>query len=374
MEAVILICCIYMAMYLIHIGWLIAGFSRMKTVKSKGSLPQTTFSVVIPFRDEAGNLPDLLESIKNLNYPKNLFEIILIDDFSKDESEKIVYRWRMENGEYHVTLIESVRMTGSPKKDAIARAVPIVVNDWIVTTDADCLLPENWLSELNDYILNNTVSMIAGPVIYKGKARLSHHFQLMDLLSLQGATIGSFGIGNPFMCNGANFAYTKKLFTELGGFKGNEDSASGDDVFLLQKAVANGSNVGYLKSKAAIVTTKPVNGWIALFHQRVRWASKAKSYDNAFGEMLSWLVFLGNFCLLVLFGLALADCFNWEYFAVLFGLKLLTDSVLIYQANGFLRNGRFIFPVFSSLIYPVFSTVVALYSAVGKYRWKGRTF
>ncbi|RZJ29864.1 MAG: glycosyltransferase [Flavobacterium sp.] len=374
MEAVIVLACIYIALYLAYILRLIMGFSKMKTIAPKNSNPKTTFSIVIPFRDEAENLTQLLESIKNLNYPKTLFEIIFIDDFSTDESAKIVYKWRMENGEYHVTLIESVRITGSPKKDAIARAVPIVGNEWIITTDADCLLPKNWLSELNNCILDNDVSMIAGPVIYNGKASLSNNFQLMDMLSLQGATIGSFGIGKPFMCNGANFAYSKALFQELKGFQGNENSASGDDVFLLQKAVANSTNVHYLKSKDAIVLTKPVNGWISLFHQRARWASKAKAYENDFGELISWVVFLGNFCLLVLFALSAAKLFRWEYFGILFGLKLFVDWILIYQANGFLRNGRFILPVLSSLIYPFFSCGVALYSVFGKYRWKGRVF
>jgi hypothetical protein len=47
--------------------------------------------------------------------------------------------------------------------------------------------------------------MIAGAVTYDCKNSL-HHFQQLDLASLQGATIGSFGIGKGFMCN-ANLAY-----------------------------------------------------------------------------------------------------------------------------------------------------------------------
>jgi hypothetical protein len=74
--------------------------------------------------------------------------------------------------------------------------------------------------------------MIAG-VTYDCKTA-SHHFQQLDLVSLQGATIGSFGIGKGFMCNGANLAYKKSLFQELNGFR-NDTIASGDDVFLLQK-------------------------------------------------------------------------------------------------------------------------------------------
>lgn len=374
MEAVIVLACGYILVYLVYIARLICGFSKVKLASSATVLPKTGFSVIIPFRDEAANLPALLQSIRNLDYPKNLFEIIFIDDFSRDHSEKLIYKWRMENGAFDITLIESVRVSGSPKKDAIARAVPIVAHDWILTTDADCVLPENWLLQFNDHILKNDVSMIAGPVIYDAANRLSERFQLHDMLSLQGATIGGFGIGKPFMCNGANFGYAKSLFAELGGFIGNDDSASGDDVFLLQKAVAKGKTISYLKSKAAIVLTRPADGWLQLFQQRVRWASKAKAYENDFGEMISWIVFLSNFGFVMLFALACAARFRWDYLAILFAFKLIFDSILIFQANHFLRDRKFIFPLLSGFLYPFFATAVALYAAVGKYRWKGRVF
>lgn len=364
----------YILLYVFYIARLTFGYAKVKRFEFRNSEPKTTFSIVVPFRNESGNLPELLESIRKLDYPKTMFEVIFIDDFSKDDSEKKIYAWRMENGEYHITLIESVRISKSPKKDAIARAIPIAVHDWVVTTDADCELPENWLRAMNDFIVSNDVEMLAGPVIYKGKARLSHHFQQMDLLSLQGATIGGFGLRKAFMCNGANFAYSKKLFRELKGFAGNNKTAGGDDVFLLHKAMkACPEKVHYLKCKEAIVITKPVNGWLEAFFQRVRWGAKAVQYEHEFAETLAWAVFLGNASLVAFFCMALAGNFPWIGVAVLFGIKFFTDLILLMQANAFLRNGRFFFPVFSSVLYPFFSTAVALYSVVGIYRWKGRT-
>jgi cellulose synthase/poly-beta-1,6-N-acetylglucosamine synthase-like glycosyltransferase len=109
----------------------------------------------------------------------------------------------------------------------------LVSSEWIITTDADCVVPKNWLSTLDNYIQSSNVNMIAG-VTYDCKNSFTS-FPTADLVSLQGATIGSFGIGKGFMCNGANLAYKKSLFQELNGFQGNDTIASGDDVFLLQK-------------------------------------------------------------------------------------------------------------------------------------------
>ena len=281
----------------------------------------------------------------------------------------------MENGKFHATMIETVRISGSPKKDAIARAIPIVANEWVLTTDADCAFSKNWLRVLNDYILENGPSMVAGGVAYRGKNSILNIFQRMDFTSLQGATIGAFGLGKGFMCNGANFAYTKAAFKELSGFEGNGKIGSGDDVFLLQKAVAKiPERVHYLKSIDNIVSTKPVSGLRELFYQRVRWASKSVSYESDFGEILALVVFLGNVCIIGLAILSVCGFLDPIYFLALFLLKFSVDYILILQANSFLNKGRFIFPIFSSIFYPMFSVAVAVYSLIGNYEWKGRKF
>ena len=375
MEAITILIYINVLVYVYFILQLIFGFSKIKTFKSDVLIPKTSFSIVIPFRNEEQNLPDLLDSISKLHYPKSLFEIIFINDASIDNSENVLTKWRLENGLFQTTVIDSIRFTKSPKKDAISRAIPIVINDWIITTDADCMVNENWLLTLDNYIQNNKVSMIIGAVSYTYKFSFLHQFQQMDLTSLQGATIGSFGINKPFMCNGANFAYTKKLFLDLNGFNGNENIASGDDVFLLQKAIKlNSEDVHYLKSTSNIVFTKPLNNWIQLFFQRVRWASKTTSYESDYGELLAMAVFFGNLSLVAMFFFSVFELANWQQFIVLFCFKFTTDFILLFKTNHFLNKGKFLFPVISSFIYPLFSTTVAIYSLMGTYKWKGRTF
>jgi glycosyltransferase involved in cell wall biosynthesis len=375
MEAITILIYINVLVYVVFILQLIFGFSKIKTFKSDVLIPKTSFSIVIPFRNEEQNLPDLLDSISKLNYPKALFEIIFINDASNDNSENVLTKWRLENGLFQTTTIDSIRLSKSPKKDAISRSIPIIVNDWIITTDADCMVNENWLLTLDNYIQNNKVSMLVGAVSYTCKFSFLHQFQQMDLTSLQGATMGSFGINKPFMCNGANFAYTKKLFLSLNGFKGNENIASGDDVFLLQKAIKSNSNdVHYLKSPSNIVFTKPLNNWIQLFFQRVRWASKTTSYESDYGELLAMVVFFGNLSLVAMFFFSVLELANWTQFIVLFCVKFTIDFILLFKTNHFLNKGKFLFPIISSFIYPFFSTTVALYSLMGTYKWKGRTF
>ena len=257
--------------------------------------------------------------------------------------------------------------------------MPLAKHEWIITTDADCIVKKNWLFVLDLFIQQNNSEMVCGAVTYNCQNTFLHHFQQLDFASLQGATIGSFGISKPFMCNGANFAYTKKLFLNLKGFEGNNIIASGDDVFLLQKAVEQfPEKVSYLKSFETIVATKPLNNWKDLFHQRVRWASKTKVYKSNFSKILGLIVLCGNlgfiFLLFSLFSCfySLASILYIIFFGILF-LKFFVDYMLIQKTQKFLQT-KSKYTLLSSFLYPFFSVAVAIYSLFGKYEWKGRRF
>jgi len=228
---------------------------------------------------------------------------------------------------------------------------------------------------LDAYIQKHHVEMIVGSVVYDTKKSFLHHFQQLDLMSLQGATIGSFGMGLGFLCNGANFSYTKSMFEKLHGFAGNNQIASGDDVFLLQKAMQESpEKVHFLKSKEIIVHTKPTSSWAELFSQRVRWASKAGAYQSVFGKDLAVIVFAGNFAIVLACGFLALALISWKILAVMFALKFITDYLLLYKTNRFLRKKRMRFLLFGSLFYPFFCVTVAVFSWFGKYEWKGRKF
>ncbi|MDP5199174.1 glycosyltransferase [Flavobacterium sp. DG2-3] len=357
-----------LAIYIISIALLIYGFFKIKTYQKKNLDPKTSFTIIVPFRNEKENLPILLESFSNVNYPKNLFKVILVDDSS-------IEKFQILNSKFQVFIVDNFRTSNSPKKDAITTAMQHVKTDWVITTDADCIVPENWLLTFDNYIQENKVSMLAGAVTYECDNSFLDHFQQLDLTSLQGATIGSFGLKNGFMCNGANFAYKKSLFEDLNGFEGNNKIASGDDVFLLQKAIEKfPKEVHYLKAEEAIVTTKPTENWKSLFYQRVRWAAKTSSYKSTFGKFLGLIVFFGNLSFVVGFFLLIFGIWPYPIFVIFAFAKVAIDFVLLSITNQFLTTTRIKSLLLSSLLYPFFSSTVALYSLFGSYEWKDRKF
>jgi cellulose synthase/poly-beta-1,6-N-acetylglucosamine synthase-like glycosyltransferase len=287
-----------------------------------------------------------------------------VDD---DSSEK----FQVSGLKFQVQILPNQRTSNSPKKDAIQTAIKQAKYDWIVTTDADCIVSENWLLDLNNYIQNTKKEMVCGPVLFKKADGFLCDFQQIELLSLQAVTIGSFGLQQPFMCNGANFAYSKSLFERLNGFEGNNTIASGDDVFLLQKAVKYApEQVGFLLKSDFVVLTNAATSWNELFQQRVRWAGKSTEYSSPFGKMVALVVLFGNVAFIVaLLGLIFV---RYECAFILFS-KVLVDYLLARRTAVFYKKQlKSIF--LTALIYPFFSAAVAFYSLFGSYQWKGRRF
>ncbi|WP_456420826.1 glycosyltransferase family 2 protein [Lutibacter sp.] len=362
--------------YVALIVSLIIGYNKVETTYIKNTIPKNTFSIVIPFRNEAHNLPNLLHALAFINYPKNLYEIILVNDYSTDNFKPIITHFKMKYPSINLKLIDNHIKSNSPKKDAITTAITQSNYEWIVTTDADCIAPTNWLLAFNQYILEKKPLFISAPVKFRKQESFLFHFQNLNFISLIGSTIGGFGIKRPFMCNGANLCYNKFTFNKVKGFEGNTEIPSGDDIFLLEKIhTLFPHQTLYLKSTDSIVQTNAVNNLKSFFNQQIRWASKTTAYKSNFTKVIGIIIFLLNFLLVSLLIAIIIKPFIWRYLVVVFFLKLCIDFILIYKTSLFLKARKSLkyFPIIS-LLHPFFVVFTAVFSLFKNYEWKGRVF
>ncbi len=364
-------------LYLILIASLIYGFDKVEDFYLKDLKPKTKFSVIVPFRNEEHNLPALLASIAKLNYPTAMYEVIFVDDDSEDGSLKVLHTFKSHKDHAHdFSILKNARVSKSPKKDAITLAISKAKYDWIVTTDADCVLPKFWLDGFDEFIQLQQPECIVAPVTYSRTNRFLFRFQLLDILSLQGSTIGGFGIHKPFLCSGANFAYSKQIFERVNGFEGNDTIGSGDDIFMLEKiAKALPENVKFLKCEQSIVQTLPQPSFDTLVSQRIRWAAKTGSYRNLFSKLVGIIVFLMNGGLLVFGLLAIVGIINPTSFLYLLVIKFGIDFLMIFKTANFTNQKDVMTSyLFAFLMYPFFTVYIVFSSVFKGYKWKGRDY
>ncbi|WP_282017494.1 glycosyltransferase family 2 protein [Salegentibacter mishustinae] len=376
----IIICICYSVLMLM----LLYGWKKIQEFSSENSPAEIRFSIIIPFRNEAENLPILMHSLAGINYPESKYEIILVDDESEDNSVEIIEGFPQLHSDFRIKVLDNERTSNSPKKDAINTSINSAQFEYIITTDADCQVPENWLKSYNDFILKTGNKLVAGPVALNSlpaantnnkRKNILRNFEDLDVLSLQASTGGAFGIKKAFMCNGANLCYEKQAFLEVSGFSGNDSIASGDDVFLLQKFQQENYKIGFLKSKEVIVYTQPQQSFGDLISQRIRWAAKAPAYKSLFAKFTGITVLLMNLSLVIGAFLVFLQILPYQPILIIFLVKFNLDFILIYSSAKFFQRETVLRSFFwSSIFYPFFSTYVAVKSLFSDFSWKGRQF
>ncbi len=366
---------VYAVILLLYRKWFLQliPFAKPATI-----VPCTTFSIIIPARNEALHIGNCLQSIVAQKYPDDLVEIIVIDDHSTDNTSQIVEQFRATH--YNIKLIKLAdelngEILNSYKKKAIENAIGYATGNWIITTDADCITKENWLANYDAWIQLQQPVFIAAPVAFTNNGSVLETFQYIDFMSLQGVTAASVHAGFHNMCNGANLAYRKDVFFEVNGFRGIDAIASGDDMLLMNKIKKQyPDKVNFLFTNEAIITTHPMPSWNSFFNQRIRWASKAEQFKSKDRKVFAVLVLVYLFnAVLFIMPLGIFISIKFLYLWLLFvGLKTLVETAFALPVAKFFRQPFIWWFPFLQPLHIAYIVISGWLGKFGSYHWKGR--
>jgi biofilm PGA synthesis N-glycosyltransferase PgaC len=326
-------------------------------------------SVIVPARNEAGNIERLIYGLIRQHFTPVLYEVIIVDDHSEDNTVSLA-------SEFASSTLRILQLPPhlSGKKAAISYGIENANGDIIITTDADCCHKPLWVYTITEAFRNSSAKMIVAPVRMVSLNTVLGFFQRLDFLVLQGITGASVFSNLHTMCNGANLAYEKSAFLEVNGFDGVDHIPSGDDLLLMEKISRHFPNkISYLKNKAAIVTTPTEPGWKPFLNQRVRWASKAMHYKDRRLFLILLTTYLVNLGIVALGVLCIVFPFYTWIFVLFLMMKILAEYPLVISACSFFGEKLlvYLFPLFQPLhvIYTLFAGWLGTF---GSYTWKAR--
>jgi cellulose synthase/poly-beta-1,6-N-acetylglucosamine synthase-like glycosyltransferase len=367
----ILVTVLFLLIYTGLIFYYYFHWKQLPFFKKEKLRADTFISVIIAARNEEQSLPLLLKALTEQTYPRHSFEVIVVDDFSTDKTKEAITPYLKEA----VKIIQpEVDATASSKKKAIETGIKNAKGELMLITDADCIPQPQWMEIMHSFYKQTNAVFIAAPVRFSSNSTVLQIFQALDFMTLQGITAASVQANFHTMCNGANLAYTKEAFLNVNGFEGIDNVASGDDMLLMHKIWRNNKpGVLYLKSKEAIVTTKPMNTWKELISQRKRWASKTTYYED---KRILWVlvfIYLFNCLFLVLLMAALINPTFWILPVTYLIFKTVVELFFINSIATFYEQKKLLiyFP-FLQPLHIVYTIVIGLISQLGKYQWKGR--
>ena len=348
----------------------LAGFLWHPTYQSITNNSEIKVSIIIAARNEETTIERCLQSIIKQDYPNNLIEIIVVDDASSDNTFVLAKNFLATSKISHQVMENAIPLG---KKKSIKLAIESSEADLIVCRDADTFAnSEKWLSTIINYAATTKKEFIICPIAIDYKSGMLEALQEIEISILSLFTISSTYFKVPFLCNGANLAFTKKLFYETGAYKNHLSIPSGDDVFFLQEVLKNSpEKIGYLKNSDSIVYTYPEETIFKLLFQKLRWSGKVfhtKSVINWISAAI--IAFCNGLWLWAIISMVFTS--QNPVFALIFVFsKLLIDILLVFLAARFIRVKASLPMVFLvGCLYPIYATIVTVLAPVIKPNWK----
>jgi len=368
--------CLLFAVYGALIAWYHRAWRALPAFRPLAAALRTRISVLIPARNEESNIGVCLQSLAAQRYPRDLFEVIVIDDHSVDRTAAVVKDFSALAVRYlSLAAFPSAETITSHKKFAIETGIGAATGELIVTTDADCVFDAGWLSTLADFYEQQGAKFIAAPVrIGGGGNSVLAIFQRLDFITLQGITGAAVSKRVHSMCNGANLAYPREVFYSVGGFRGIDQIPSGDDMLLMHKIFLQyPERVFFLKHRQAIVSTNPETRWKGFLNQRIRWASKADRYDDKRIFWVLLLVYLVNALFLALAVSAFWNSWWGLLLLILLVAKTMVEVPFVSDVAAFFGQRRLMvyFP-FLQPLHITYTVIAGWLGKFGSYRWKDR--
>jgi len=330
-------------------------------------------SIVVAARNEENNIEKCLQSLVKQTYPTNSYEIIIVDDGSTDKTASIVKSFSERFANIHLlSLIFDSEQKIGRKPIALAKGIAQATGEIILTTDADCIVPPQWIEIMVNHFEEGVV-FVAGPVAERDAPTFFAKMEQLEFLGLITTAAGLIGSGHPIICNGANLAYRKDAFIAVDGF--NAESSSNDDESLMNKMVHRKiGRVVFAPEAEAVVTTSSSNTISTFLRQRIRWANKRGHYEDE--SILFKLVGLYIFFASMLLTMVLL--FRKPQLTlpltVAFGGKILVDYFTIRSGAKLFRQR---IPIFHFLIaeflHVPYIVIAAAIGQITSMRWKGRT-
>ena len=223
-------------------------------------------SIIIPSFNEAGVIERCLDSILKSSYKK--FEIIVVDDASKDKTKQVVADYIKSHRKFKIKLV--VKRKNAGRGGALNAGFKKSKGQLIMALDADCTLDKPALKNIvRHFAMDAGLSALASNVRimpYPSMISLLQEFEYIT--NFRTKKVNTFANAE-YIIGGSGAVYRREIFQKLKGF--NETMLTEDIALSLSIAKLGNKQFKLFYGSDVIVYTEPVPSYRSLFNQRYRW-------------------------------------------------------------------------------------------------------
>lgn len=322
-----------------------------------------SISIICAAKNEEKNLSFLINSLLKLDYLKDNFEVIIVDDSSSDGTFQKAKELTEQLSNFKIIKAENKKYEG--KRGALDIGISHSQYDYILITDADCLPETNWLKEYSKKF-NDGYDFLFGVAPFIQDKSFVNKLSCFENLRSHLLTFFFAKIGHPYSAAARNFGFNKTAFYKIGGYKNTTQTLSGDDDLLLREAVKHNLRIGTVEAKGSFVFSKTKKTFKEYFRQKARHVSTSNYY------LVKHKLVLGGWHLVnLVFLFSPFAAFISKLFLIPFLLKICFDLITVISKQkkyGYSFNLLEIF--YLQIIYEIFLIVHYIYGLIAKPRWK----
>lgn len=248
-------------------------------------------SVVIPAYNEEKMIARAVSSVLACNFPSK--EIIVVDDGSTDKTAEVV---RSKFKGKNVRVVSAGRRG---RAGALNLGIKESKGKYVLMTDADCEVGENWISEAVSALNKPEVGAVTGPHFFSDHSSLGQKMHLLLVLLLHNfLPIALQKLGFCPKVTGANMAFKKSLLRE-----GFNETTQTDTLDISFKIAKQGKKI-FFNPRMRVDLYEPP-GTLSYFRKYKRWFGEVGRHlighrnvfrsgsSNKLAYLAVWLVFLG---------------------------------------------------------------------------------
>lgn len=311
--------------YFYRIFWKLAFYKPSPSLKQECE----PVSVIIAARNEYVNLERNLRGILEQDYPN--FEVIVVNDCSWDDSQKLLEQMQEEYKHLHVSQLFEQEKYPTGKKFALTIGIKAAKHDLLFFTDADCTPASNqWLRQMQSRF-GHGKDIVLGYSPYNKKGGLLNLYIRFETFMTALFYLSMSLKKDTFMGVGRNLAYRKDLFFKHKGFANHQHIMSGDDDLFIN-AAANKNNVAIEISEETFVFSEPKKDFASWGKQKSRHMTTGKYYKPS--HKLTLGIYYSS--LFLFYGALIAalavDLQTWPIVVGIFALRFISQEIIFYAA------------------------------------------
>ena len=318
---------------------------HVKSLQSESfQIVQNQISIISAARNEAEKIESLIKSLNKLDYSRDDFEVILVNDHSSDDTFETIKRSIIGIDNFKVYQNENDKSLA--KKGALSFGISKAKFPFIMITDADCKPGTGWLKAFSNKF-SEGFDFVFGIAPVNLNNSFINNIAAFENLKSSILTFAMANIGLSYSAAARSFGFSKESYNKIEGYKNTFETLSGDDDLLLREAVKYKMNIGMVTDKEAFVYSSPKDNFKDYLTQKARHTKTSIHY------LLRQKIILGFWHLLnLIFLISPILIFINFYFIILFLIKFLSDEIITLSfQKRFGYNFNFVRIFFTQIIY-----------------------